>query len=136
MPIAHASRIARSPDGTDASIPERGHLDTHSFVGANAFLLELMADHAEELGVVTDPELLRENAQRTRRFLAERTAKLHVGATELTGSRLRFSLTVENLSGHKFPTGHQCAAPGSGCGSPTPWATWCSRRASTTRRGD
>jgi len=106
MPLAGEGRIARPLDGVLASVPIRDHFETHSFIGANAFMLDLMADHAEELGVIANPEAMRHIARLTRRFLSERTARLSATAPVRTDGRLRFTLTVENLAGHKFPSAY------------------------------
>ena len=107
MPRADATRLARHPSGHDVTeIPEREHFETHAFVGANAFMLDLMADHADELGVVADPDALRHGAQLARGFLAERTARVRAGEASWLGGRLRFDVDIENLAGHRFPSAY------------------------------
>lgn len=106
MPLAKPSRLARAPDGGDEPIPVRTHIETHSFLGGNAFILDMLADHAEELGVISDPETIRRGARMTRRFLATKTARLSATVPERQGGRLRFDVGIESLVGHKFPSAY------------------------------
>ncbi|MGD2018593.1 MAG: multiheme c-type cytochrome [Planctomycetota bacterium] len=99
-------RIAHNPGGFDFGfVDERPEVRGHRFMGGNAFMLELMADHAEELGVLAPPEALRETAALTRRQLARRTARLRIEDESYDGEFLGFTVAVENLTGHKLPTG-------------------------------
>ena len=76
----------------------------HQFVGGNAFMLALLAGNARDLQPNAEVDQLRVTMDRTRNQL-HRAAQLHV-----SGQREREVLTllveVENLTGHKFPTGH------------------------------
>ena len=83
MPDQGPMRIAHNPGGRDFPfLDQRPEVRGHRFVGGNAFMLELMADHAEELGVLASPEALRETARATRRQLEHDTARAsHPGPT-------------------------------------------------------
>jgi len=98
-------RIARNPMGRDFQISPRPSR-AHAFVGGNAFLLELLARHRDELGVTAPAAALTRLATATRVQLAERTARVSVTPPRRRGDRLEFSVRVENLTGHKFPTGY------------------------------
>ncbi len=106
MPRAMDTRLARRPDGSEDDVPVRKHFETHSFVGANAFMLELMADNAVELGVVADPKAMRHVARLSRRFLAENTARLRRTEAIWSHGRLQFAVEIENLAGHRFPSAY------------------------------
>jgi len=99
------TRIARNPGGEDFLIEPRAPYRSHGFVGGNALLLDLLADNAEDLGVTAPVEALRQNAIASRRLLAEETVALSIGDLERKDGTLRFVVRVENLTGHKFPTG-------------------------------
>lgn len=99
-------RIARNPMGRDFLIPVRDHYRAHSFVGGNAFLLDLLAANREELGVTADVEALQQNAQASRLLLANRTVAVSIGDLTRGDGKLQFAVRIENLTGHKFPTGY------------------------------
>lgn len=99
-------RIARNPAGADFLIPVREHVRSHAFVGGNAFLLELLAANRDELGVAASEAALKKNAQASRRLLATDTVAVTIGEIARADGELRFDVRVENLTGHKFPTGY------------------------------
>ncbi|MGC6487753.1 MAG: hypothetical protein ACON4Z_08930 [Planctomycetota bacterium] len=101
-----AARIARTPMGFDFRIPEREGSRSHAFVGGNAFMLDMLREHADDLYVEAEPEQLRAMAAATRDQLANRTATLTLGEVVARDGALQFELEVRNLAGHKFPTGY------------------------------
>ncbi len=101
-----ATRIARTPMGTDFAIPPRDGYAAHAFVGGNAFVLDLLETHRDELDVTAEPEALARMAAATRRQLAESTARLSISPIERHDGAAVFAVQVENLTGHKFPTGY------------------------------
>jgi len=100
------TRIARNPGGRDFLIPVREGYRSHSFVGGNAFLLELLAANRDALGVTASSAALRQNAIASRRLLAEETVAITIGEPRRQHGALRFSVRVDNQTGHKFPTGY------------------------------
>jgi hypothetical protein len=105
MPESGATRIARDPGGGDFLLPVREPFRTHTLVGGNAFLLELLAANREALQVPASVAALRNQARLSRRLLAEQTATLTIGAPVREQGELRFDVRIENRTGHKFPTG-------------------------------
>ena len=101
-----ATRIAREPDGGDYLIPAREPYRAHAFVGGNALLLDLLADHRERLGVSASEASLRRMASATRRQLMNATVDIEIGSVEHRGDELVFQVRVLNRTGHKFPTGY------------------------------
>lgn len=106
MPDEGTTRIARMPGGGDFNIALRPNVRAHSFVGGNAFVLELLDRHRGELGVEASSESLVRAAAATRRNLAQETASVEVLRAERAGSKLRFDVRVANRTGHKFPAGY------------------------------
>ena len=76
----------------------------HQFVGGNAFMISLFAGNATDLETNADAEQFQPLIEKTREQLRS-AASLRV-----TGKRkqdvLTLNVEVENLTGHKFPTGH------------------------------
>jgi hypothetical protein len=77
----------------------------HTFEGANAYLLRILRHFAEALGVTASDPQLEASIARTRQHLGESAATLEVQESGRSGSRLTVDLRVDNLSGHKLPTG-------------------------------
>lgn len=79
----------------------RAPVGRHSFVGGNAYMLELMADAIDWVGAGIPADELRASAAQARAHLAT--------AAELTIARAgadAFTVEVQNLTGHKLPTGY------------------------------
>ena len=85
--------------------PRQG-LARHVFVGGNFFMLRLLSRYRLDLGVEATPLELDAAALRTVRNLQLQTATVSVEQMDLTGGRLDFDVAVQNLTGHKFPTGY------------------------------
>lgn len=99
--------IARRPDGVDFPFVEpRRPFGRHVFVGGNTLVLEMLADHADELGVTAAPEALAATRAATLEQLRTRTASVGLDGVEVVRGRLRFDVNVVNRTGHKLPTGH------------------------------
>jgi len=76
----------------------------HQFAGGNAFMLSLLARHADRLGANADAAQFQLMIPHTRQQLRQ-AARLRVKARRQNGF-LVLRVEVENLTGHKFPTGH------------------------------
>jgi len=106
MPDLGSARIARNPAGFDFNIPVREGYRGHSFVGGNAFMVAMLQAHREELDVIAEEAALARVVAATRKQLAEKTAKIEISEIERADGMARFSVNIENLTGHKFPTGY------------------------------
>lgn len=93
--------IATYPEG----LPTRTRYGVHSFEGANAYVLSLLADEVEWTGSGIPAEELLASAERSRRHLAT-AARVEVGSFVAEGDALLASVTVHNQTGHKLPTGY------------------------------
>ncbi len=78
----------------------------HVFVGGNAFILRMLKNHRDELGVIAPPEELEASAARTEQQLGNTTASVEVKNAHLAGGRLEFDVTALNKAGHKLPTAY------------------------------
>jgi hypothetical protein len=106
MPDGGSMRIARKPNGTDFNIAVRDGVREHAFVGGNAFLIDMLRINAAELGVTASQGALKRIADATRAQLAHATARLTLLDVKRTEGRLEFDVRVENLTGHKLPSGY------------------------------
>ena len=98
--------IARSPAGGDFNLEDRPHYRSHLTVGGNAFMLEIFRDASKELGVQADRASMDRVIAATRQQLTRSTARVSIEGLERKGDRLRFRVKVQNLTGHKLPTGY------------------------------
>jgi hypothetical protein len=92
--IATTSQILRSP------------FAKHNFVGGNVYMLTILDRFGDELGVTASSEHFQATIERTLDQMQKKTANLTVDEARLSGGRVILDLTIENLAGHKFPTGY------------------------------
>ena len=76
----------------------------HQFVGGNSFMVSLLAKNAAALEANADPDQFQPLIEKTREQL-RKAANLRVAGKRKQDS-LTLNVEVENLTGHKFPTGH------------------------------
>ncbi len=88
-----------------SSLAPRSPFAKHYFVGGNAFMLNMLKKYGEELGVTASSVAFDSTIARTLRQLRYQTAQLSAFTT-WDGDTLEVSVQVQNLSGHKFPTGY------------------------------
>jgi len=106
MPDSGSMKIARNPRGFDFNIAVRSDVRAHTFVGGNVLLAEMLRDNAHELGVKASNEALERIAAATRAQLAHSTARVKVVNIRRAGGLLEFDVRVDNLTGHKLPSGY------------------------------
>lgn len=82
----------------------RKPLGRHLFLGGNVTMLRAFADDGGWSGASADSRAFTEQAERTKKNLA-RAAKLSVVAKR-TSRGLEIDASIDNLTGHKFPTGY------------------------------
>jgi hypothetical protein len=76
----------------------------HQFVGGNVFMLRMLSDDAGRLDANASPAQFEVMIEEAREQL-RRAAELEVSALRDEGT-LTLRVKVQNLAGHKFPTGH------------------------------
>lgn len=106
MPDVGAMRIAHNPAGFEFNIQIREPVRAHTFVGGNAFMTDLLRANAAELGVTATEIALKRVAAAARAQLAHDTARLTISNVTRKAGRIAFDVRVENLTGHKFPSGY------------------------------
>jgi hypothetical protein len=85
--------------------PREG-LSRHTFLGGNVFMLRMLNRYRNDLGVTAPSHELEGAAMATERQLRADTATIRIADARRTASSAAFSVIVENLTGHKLPTGY------------------------------
>jgi hypothetical protein len=86
-------------------VPREG-FSRHAFRGGNFVMPRVFNQHRAELGVVALPQELESLARNTLEHLATDTARVSISSVQIVGGRLKASLSLENLAGHKLPTAY------------------------------
>jgi hypothetical protein len=84
----------------------REGVSRHVFVGGNFFMQRLLNRYRGDLGVWALPQELEAAAAHTIDHLQANTARVSIDRVEVTQGRLQADISVQNLSGHKFPTAY------------------------------
>jgi hypothetical protein len=103
------TRIARNPGGRDFPfVAPREPFGRHVFVGGNTLTPAILRDNASELGTTVPPAAFDATIAAARDRLRNATARLELIPlnTEPGAPTRDVRVTVTNLAGHKFPTGH------------------------------
>ncbi|MEM8886194.1 MAG: hypothetical protein AAGD14_19190, partial [Planctomycetota bacterium] len=101
------TRIARaSHPGDIPNIIPRTPISKHTFVGGNTLLLRILRDNIHDLKVKAPRAAFDRTIAETRRMLQTMTARVSIEDARPTTGALRVVVQVENLAGHKFPSGH------------------------------
>jgi hypothetical protein len=85
--------------------PREG-LSRHTFLGGNFFMLRMLNRYRNDLGVTAPSHELDAAAVATEQQLRADTAAIRIADLRRTGSSATFTVVVENLTGHKLPTGY------------------------------
>ena len=78
----------------------------HNFVGGNAYMLDILKNFGGEFGVQADTTHFDASIERTLTQLQNEAATLTITTPTLSGTTLSFDITINTLTGHKFPTGY------------------------------
>jgi hypothetical protein len=100
MPKAEGSVII----STKGNVGERSPFFQHKFLGANTYMLEILKNNRQKLGVLADETRFNESITDTREFL-KAAADVNITQSSVENGLLNFDVLVTNHSGHKFPTG-------------------------------
>jgi hypothetical protein len=85
--------------------PREG-LHRHVFIGGNFFMEGMLNRYRDELGVVALPQELNRASRETVGLLQAKTARIAIDRVSVSADRLLAEISVENLTGHKFPTAY------------------------------
>ena len=104
MPAA-AGQVRVSNRPRAGMLPARSPFALHHFVGGNAFMVKLLTDSVDALGLTCSSEQLEATRQRILQQLQYDAVTLTVAEAELASGQLLLALQLENRAGHKVPTG-------------------------------
>ena len=85
---------------------ERTGVSRHVFQGGNFFMLRMLNRYRAELGVEALPNELEATARQTEHHLQASTARISIENAERVMNALHVEVRLENLAGHKLPTGY------------------------------
>ncbi len=88
-----------------SSVNPRSPFAEHTFVGANAYMLQVLEEFGADLGATASATQFADARARTEAQLSDQTAKVTLENVSLSGVHFNAEVVVENLAGHKFPTG-------------------------------
>ncbi|NOR75047.1 MAG: T9SS type A sorting domain-containing protein, partial [Draconibacterium sp.] len=103
--------MPRINDGVKiSSVPpfatERSPFGKHNFTGGNVFMLNLLKDNHDELGLQSGVGFMDETIERTKKLLTESTIDLTLDEVVQTQDSLFVTVNLQNKAGHKFPAGY------------------------------
>ncbi|GJM32811.1 MAG: hypothetical protein DHS20C18_18120 [Saprospiraceae bacterium] len=78
----------------------------HELAGGNTFMLELMKNFREELGIDALPEHFDQTISATYNMLQNRSLRTEVEWLGVEADTAYFGVKLTNLAGHKFPSGY------------------------------
>ncbi|MGE0145088.1 MAG: hypothetical protein AB7I19_05345 [Planctomycetota bacterium] len=101
------TKIARNPMGFDYNgIPARSPFGRHVFVGGNYVIPRVLRDNPTALRVNAPSSAFDATIQATLDQLRNDTARVTVPSISRDGDRLDVVVRIENLCGHKYPSGY------------------------------
>ncbi|MES2392143.1 MAG: hypothetical protein V4555_10920 [Acidobacteriota bacterium] len=102
----HMPEVKEAAPVTALYGPLREGMHRHVFVGGNFVLTGMLQDHRDDLATVAQPDELRAEVDRTRKFLETQAARVEILHPASTANGIRFDVHAENLTGHKLPTAY------------------------------
>ncbi len=102
-----STKLAHNPGGRDFPfLHDRQPFGRHSFAGGNLFMTRLIRDNRSKLGIKTGREAFDLTIQETQKMLRTQTARIAIDSVDSNESGTLVVVSIENLSGHKFPTAY------------------------------
>jgi hypothetical protein len=84
----------------------RSPFSKHYFVGANAFMLRILKNNADTLGIWPTPDLFDSTIARTLDLLQRESLDLSIFEDARTSDSVFYAVEITNKTGHKFPSGY------------------------------
>jgi hypothetical protein len=102
----HMPEVAEAVPVTALYGPKRQGMHRHVFVGGNFFIVQMLSDHRDELGVSAQPQVMEVANNYAAEFIRTQSARLDLRDLRKTSDGLSFTVKVLNLTGHKLPTAY------------------------------
>jgi hypothetical protein len=99
------TRIARSPPGGDFFIDPRKPFGKHLFVGGNTLMPQIFINERATLNPQATDEAFEETKNNALAYLQEYAMRGHLVDSSIEDGMGTFTVRIQNLAGHKFPTG-------------------------------
>lgn len=87
-------------------LPGREPFSQHWLVGGNSFMLELMKNRIDELGLTATADHFQTVIDRTLDNLRNHSATVEVSQGLIDADTARYTVKISNLAGHKLPSGY------------------------------
>ncbi len=84
----------------------RAPFGMHHFAGANVFMLNLLKNHIDELGLTATETQFDSTIARTNRMLQQNSLLMEPSMVDRTSDTAFVDVKLTNLAGHKFPSGY------------------------------
>ncbi len=87
-------------------LPGHSPFGLHHLAGGNVYMLELMKEHRQQLGIPATDVQFDSTIARTLDNLRHRSVELDVQLVDRSADTAFIDVTLTNLTGHKFPSGY------------------------------
>ena len=87
-------------------LPGREPFAQHWLVGGNSFMLELMKNRIDELGITANEQHFQTVIDRTLDYLQNHTADIEIIPGVIDSDTARYTVRLTNKAGHKMPSGY------------------------------
>lgn len=88
------------------SLIGRTPFNLHEFAGANTFMLQLMKNNKDSLGITASDRNFDSTFSATSRLLRTNTVSIQVDSINVSPDTAYFDVKLTNKAGHKFPSGY------------------------------